>query len=222
MEKIVWFNLDYYTPVQLGIFAAGAALWIVNYIFIIRNIIKHKFVEMPAPVLCANFAWELLWSWVFVMNMGLAIRLGYMAWFFLDVYIVWNFYRYGHKQVSASIIPYYKMMFTFGLIAWIVCMYFYIDGGFDNPIGAHSAYMSNILISILYITLYLRMDDKTLFSFTTAWTKWLGTGLVTVMCILRWPDNYWLISMGIACFIIDIFYIYLVKKGVHTKKMVMA
>lgn len=210
--NIVWFNLDYYTPLQLILFASGALFWIINYIFIIRSIIKNKFVEMPAGVLCANFAWEVLWSWVFVINMGLAIRLGYIAWFFLDVFIVWGFYKYGYKQVSASPVPYYKLLFTFGIIAWTVILFFFIRQGIDNPIGANSAYVINILISLLYILMFLRLEDKSVLSFTTAWTKWIGTGLISLMCIIRWPENHWMISMCVACFLLDMFYMYLFLK----------
>lgn len=210
--SIVWLNLDYYSPLHLILFALGGLLWIINYISIVRNIVKNQFVEMPAAVLCANFAWEFLWSWIFVINMGWAIRLGYMAWFFLDVFIVVGFYRYGYKQVSKSVIPYYKLLFTFGIISWFVILYFFIGQGFDNPIGANSAYVINILISSLYIFMFLRLEDKSILSFTTAWTKWMGTGLISLMCILRWPQNHWLISMCMACFLMDMFYMYLFLK----------
>jgi hypothetical protein len=210
--NIVWLNLDYYSPLQLILFGLGALLWIINYIFIVRNIIKNQFVEMPAGVLCANFAWEFLWSWIYVINMGWAIRLGYMAWFFLDAFIVWGFYKYGYKQVSQSVIPYYKLLFTFGIISWLIILYYFIGQGMDNPIGANSAYVINILISSMYVFMFLRLEDKSILSFTTAWTKWMGTGLISLMCLIRWPENHWLISMCVACFLLDMFYVYLFLK----------
>ena len=100
MDKIVWLNLDYYTPLQLSLFIAGAALWVINYIIIVRNIFKYKFVEMPGAVLVANFAWELMWSWVFIQNIGMVLTIGYRAWFFLDIFIVWGFYKYRYKQIK--------------------------------------------------------------------------------------------------------------------------
>jgi hypothetical protein len=209
---IIWFNLDLYTLMQIILFLSGAAFWIINYIFIIRNIIKNKFVEMPGAVLCANVTWELLWGFVFVPDMGFAVSLGYKIWFLLDVFIVVSFYRYGYKQVNQSVIPYHKLFFTFGLFAWLILTYFFVKQGLDNPIGANSAYLSNILISLLYIFMFLRLSDKSVLSFTTAWTKWLGTGLITIMCIIKWPYNYWMICMGLICFLLDIFYIFLLLK----------
>jgi hypothetical protein len=209
MDKIVWLNLDYYTPLQLSFFIGGAVFWIINYIIIVRNIFKLKFVEMPGAVLAANFAWEFLWSWVFQQNMGMVLTIGYRAWFFLDILIVWGFYKYGFKQVEESMQKQYKLFFTFGILAWTLFIYVFVVQGLDNPIGAPSAYVSNLLISGLYITQFYRLKNKSVLSFTAAWTKGLGTGLVTVMCVLRWPENHWVIIMGALCFIMDCYYTYI-------------
>lgn len=213
MDKIIWLNFEKYSGLELGLFFSGALLWIIGYIYIIKSIRQKQFVEMPATILAGNFAWEFLWAFVFHQDMGFAIELGYKLWFILDLYIVFSFYKYGFKQVNESVKPYYKTFFTLGLITWWITLYFFIKQGYDNPIGANSAYILNILISSLYVFLFLRMEDKSVFSFTVAWTKGLGTGLISVMCILKWPENYWLISMGIICFIIDVFYFYLFLKN---------
>jgi predicted neutral ceramidase superfamily lipid hydrolase len=209
--NIVWFNTVDYTPLQLWLFGIGAAFWVLSYVYIVRTIVKHKFVEMPAGVLCANITWEFLWAFVFTQNLGEAIGIGYKLWFFFDAYVVWQFYRYGDKQTVPSLKPYYKWVFTFALVAWFVAQYFYIKQGFDNPIGAHSAYIINILISLLYILLFLRLEDKSVLSFTAGWARGLGTGLISVMCFLKWPDNYWLITLCAICLLLDIFYVSLFK-----------
>lgn len=210
--SIVWLNLDYYTPFQLILFGIGAVLWLVNYGVLIRKVVKEKFVEMPAAVLCANFAWEFIWGFVFTQNMGAILGIGYQLWFVLDCYIVYGFYKYGYKQVNASVIPYYRGIFTFALVGWAVVLYFFVKQGYDNPIGATSAYVINILISSLYVFLFLRTENKSVFSFTTAWTKCVGTGLISLMCILVWPQNLFLICMCVICFLLDVFYIYLFVK----------
>ncbi len=208
---IVWLNLVDYTPLQLILFGLGAALWVLSYVYIVKTVVKHKFVEMPAGVLCANITWEFLWAFVFTQNMGEVIGIGYKLWFFFDLYVVYKFYKYGHKQVIQSIVPYYKWVFSFALVAWFVAQYFFIKQGFDNPIGANSAYIINILISSLYVFLFLRLEDKSVLSFTAGWARGAGTGLISVMCALKWPENYWLLSMCAVCLLIDIFYVYLFK-----------
>src|ERR1700733_5173144 len=108
--SIIWFNSKEYTPLQLWLFGIGAAFWVLSYVFIVRNIVKNKFVEMPAGVLCANITWEFLWAFVFTQNLGEVIGIGYKLWFFFDVYVVYSFYRYGYKQIHASMLPYFKWM----------------------------------------------------------------------------------------------------------------
>lgn len=209
--QIVWLNLVDYTPLQLWLFGIGAAFWVLSYVYIARTIVKHKFVEMPAGVLCANITWEFLWAFVFTQNMGEVIGIGYKLWFFFDVYVVWNFYKYGQKQMHPSMAPYYKWVFTFAAIGWLIVQYFFIKQGFDNPIGANSAYIINILISSLYVFMFLRLEDKSVLSFTAGWARGAGTGLISVMCFLKWPDNYWLLTMCAICLIIDIFYVFLFR-----------
>jgi len=213
--SIVWLNLEYYTPLQLILFGIGAVLWLVNYGYLIHKVFKEKFVEMPAAVLCANFAWEFIWGFVFTQNMGAVLGIGYKLWFFLDCFIIYGFYRYGDKQVTPSVVPYFRSFFTFALLGWGAVLYFFVKQGADNPIGATSAYVINILISSLYIFLFLRTESKNLFSFTTAWTKCVGTGLISVMCALVWPENMFLLSMCVICFLLDVFYIYLFVKLVR-------
>lgn len=218
--KQPWINLEYYTPAQLILFGIGALLWVVAYVVLVRNILKKKFVEMPAGVLCANFAWETLYAFVFTQNMGLVLDIGYKLWFVLDVFIVIGFYKYGAKQVSKSVVPYFKPLFTFALIAWTAGLYFFIKQGFDNPIGANSAYIINILISLLYILMFLRLEDKSVISENVTWSKALGTGAISVMCFSRWPDNHWLLVMCTVCALLDAFYIYLFyqhKRGLDLK-----
>ncbi len=210
---IIWLNLDYYTPLQLILFGIGAVFWLVNYAYIIKNIIKHKFVEMPAAVLCANFTWEFLWGFVFEQNMGAVLGIGYKLWFVLDIFIVYSFYKYGNKQVTKPFIPYFKELFSFALVSWLIVLYFFYKNNYDNPIGANSAYVINILISSLYVLMFIRLEDKSVLSFTTAWTKCIGTAMISLMCILRWPENTWLISMCLVCFLLDIYYIYIFKKA---------
>jgi len=206
LNHIIWLNTEYYSTFQIILFLTGAVLWVVNYVFIVRTIFKKKFVEMPAAVLAANVTWEFLWGFIFEQNMGMVVKIGYMAWFFLDLFIVWGFYKYGFKQVNESLKNYYKGFFTFGIIAWLAFTYVFVKQGLDNPLGANSAFGSNLLISSLYIIQFLRLEDKTVLSFTAAWTKWLGTGIIFLMCVLRWPENHWIIVMGSLCFIMDMYY----------------
>src|SRR5215471_20709561 len=97
-------NTTDYTPQQLILFGIAAAYWVWVYIVVIIDIGRYKFVGIPVLAVCANIAWEMLWSFRFVTNMGMFFEWGYRAWFILDVYIFYSLFRYGKKQFSDPVL----------------------------------------------------------------------------------------------------------------------
>jgi hypothetical protein len=209
-QNIIWLNTNLYSINEIILFGIGAVLWIVAYLTIAKNIIKFQFVEMPMVALAGNFTWEFLRSWCFPPNMGLLIDIGYKIWFFLDIFIVISFYRFGYKQLNKSLSPYSKQFFTYGLIFWFVSLYFFKKQGLDDGIGAISAYILNVIMSVVYVLDFISSENKMKYSRIVAWTKWLGTGFISIMCAMHWATNYWLISMCIICFLVDLYYTYLI------------
>lgn len=211
-------NLHDYTPLELTVFCTGCFLWIVVYYFTLRAIYRIQFVEIPVVTVWGNIVWEFLWSWVFTPDMGSLITWGYRIWFFMDCCIVYNTFRYGSKQVGpVPIRRHFRVVSVLGLLAWLPLLYFYIDR-YDAPIshmGAYSGYLLNILISALYITQALRINDWTLFSYPTAWCKGVGTLLISVFCFLHFTDGF-LLSMCIVTAMLDGVYIYLFTSQRHT------
>lgn len=210
---IVWFNTLEYTPIQLTSYLIGIGLWTIVYVFTIKNIFKNRFCEIPGAALSGKFAWEILWSFHAVPNMGFIFEIGYKLWLILDIVIVWGFFCYGYKQVISQVNQYFRIYFILGILFWLITLYFFINDGFDNLIGSNSFYVLNILMSVLYIFMFLRLENeyKKLFSSVIAWTKCFGTGFISLMVYLKWPNNNWVTALGIICFLIDFYYIFLVN-----------
>ena len=209
----MWFNTVDYTYLELTLFITGCFLWVIAYAIIIKNIRKHKVVEMPFLAGCGNFGWEFVWSFIFRTNMGLVCVYAYRAWFFLDIYIFSNLLRYGDKQVSSpEMKQWFKPMCIFLTLAWAIATYTIKTTGYELVIGAISAYTVNVFISGCYISLILRIDSLKGFSLAVAWLKMIGTGLNTIFMIIHFPTNSYLHFMGILVFILDIIYIYLFVK----------
>ena len=212
-----WFNTVDYTVPEHICFAVGCFMWVVVYLIIIRNIHRIKFIEIPMVAICANFAWEFLWSWVFMTDMGLVYVWGYRIWFFLDCYIVYSVFRLGYKQLVSLPKSFGKGIMTGGLIASFFMLYFYIKI-YDAPMshmGAYSGYVLSVLMSALFISLLIRKKDVSLFSEANAWLKFLGTFLVTVFCFMHFTD-WFLLSMGVVTAVLDVFYLtfyYRLKSG---------
>ncbi len=212
-------NLQDYTITQHVLFALGCLLWVVTYIVVIKAIRTHQFIEIPIVAVTANFAWEFLWSFVFMTDMGLLYVWGYRLWFFLDCYIIYGLFLYGYKQMQ---LPQMRgrsaVWILFSLACSFAMLYFYIDR-YDAPLshmGAYSGYILNVMMSALYIPLLLRMRSVGKFSRLAAWCKGVGTLLISIFCVLKFQDPF-LISMCVVTTFLDAIYIYyIMDENVHT------
>ncbi|HKK88024.1 MAG TPA: hypothetical protein VJ917_04185 [Saprospiraceae bacterium] len=202
------FNLRDYTGTEHALFAIGCLMWVFVYFIVIHNFRKKDFVEIPMIAICANFAWEFLWSWVYMTDMGSLYVWGYRIWFFLDCFILYAIFRYGYKQLMSMPKASHPYLLIGGLTASFFILYFYI-GRYDYPLshmGAYSGYVLNVLMSALYISLFLRMKNPGIFSLPAAWLKGIGTLLISFFCILHFND-WFLISMCIVTAALDAAYI---------------
>jgi hypothetical protein len=214
-------NLKDYTLLELIFFGSGCVLWIVAYAFTIKNIVREKFIEIPLIAVCGNIAWEFLWSWVFVNNMGSLFVWGYRTWFFLDCFITYSLFRYGYKQITnPSLRSWAKPIIVFTSICWLFIFYFYIKN-YDAPLsgmGIYSGIMLNVVMSALYISLYFNLNNRSLFSAPIAWSKGVGTLLISVFSFLHFTDGF-LLSLCVINAVLDGVYIYIVLAKKHEKQL---
>jgi hypothetical protein len=203
-------NLKDYTPFEMFLFAGGCFLWVVVYVIYIINGKKYKFIEMPVFAASGNIGWEFTWSWLHRTDMGLLLVWTYRAWFFLDVFIFSDVLRHGRKQVTTPAIQaYFVPIFVAAAVFWAVAVHFFVQAGYDTTIGANSAYIAQMGISILYVILLLRQTSLVGWSWAVAWLKMIGTGMNTVfMCIHpAYADNHFLHFLAVTATTIDCAYI---------------
>lgn len=204
-----WINLDNYTVAEHVVFATGCLLWVVVYFNVIRDIYTKQFCGIPPITVGANITWEFLKSFVYPTDMGLFYILIYKIWFFLDLYIAYGSFKYGDKLVAEPIKKYFKLIMTFNLIVWLIAQYLFMKMGYDDVVGAFSAFIINVVISGMYISIVLTTNYLSNFTKTVAWAKMFGTGLVGVFAFMHWSENYLLLTLGIVIFTLDAFYLYL-------------
>jgi hypothetical protein len=206
-------NLTDYTILEMSLFAFGCWLWVVAYGVMIRNIHKYKFVEMPLLAGLGNFSWEFVWSWVYETDMGQICVWAYKGWFFLDLYIVFFLIKYAKKQQFSPLINKHITAISIYILVVLGLLFTFVRmQGLDTVIGANTAYPLNLFISVLYVMLIARATNPHQFSPWIAWMKMIGTGTNTVFMFLHYPDNYFVHTVGVNIFIIDMIYIYLLNK----------
>jgi hypothetical protein len=212
-----WFNTARYPVPLLILFGVGCFGWVVAYVAIVRNALRNRFLEIPAGAVVANIAWEFVWGFLYPNELGRFFSWGYRIWFFFDLGIVYMLFRYGDKQVE---LPELKAIFrpacVFGIAAWAFGIYFFVGEGYDTGYGAISGYILNTMMSALYVVIILRHGHLVDFSLVVAWSKMLGTALLTVFNFLVQPGNPYLLLLCLLTLALDLLYIglfYAIRSG---------
>ncbi len=207
------FNMQDYTLTEMVLFVVGCYLWVVAYAVIMRNIWKYGSIEMPTVAGTGNFAWEFVWSWVYMTDMGSVCVIAYRAWFFLDIFIFGALLKYGKKDTE---LPALKKNFTlYAIVITIIYGVIYVafkETGYETSIGAVTAFLLNAVISVSYVFDYTKFADTIYYSPWVAWLKAIGTGTNSIFMFLHYPDNH---LIHLACVIIAIFdawYIFLITR----------
>ena len=201
-------NCEAYTCLELGLVITGTLLWNVLYIIIIINSFRLKWVEMPLVVATANLAWEFTWGFLFETELGILFQWGLRVWFFLDLLIYYHVVVYGYKQLKhPTLVKFAKPLILLGTISWGMVIYFFVQGGYDTPMGGTSAYIIMVMISAYYLLLFLQMERKELFSYANSWLKLIGTLFMSAFIWLHYPNLYFLLCLTVVGFILDILYV---------------
>lgn len=209
-------NLQEYTPLELFLFGGGCYLWVLVYGIYVKEIHRQRFVEMPVFAACGNIGWEFVWGFLAVTNMGPLLQWCYRIWFFFDLVIFASVLRYGAQQVlTPAIRKGFRPLAVFTALAWGAAFFTLIRAGLDTPIGANSAYILNLTISVLYLFLLLQQTDVGRLSLPVAWLKMIGTGMNTVFMNIYagYADNYFLRFLAILTTALDCVYLYLLWRA---------
>ena len=213
-SDVVWINWQDYTALEFFFYGVGSFLWVIAYIIYIRNILRFKYVEMPVFAGCCDVAWEFVWSFFAVNNMGMLFQGANVVWFFLDAGFIFTYgvLFFGMKQFTVPQLTrraFYVPMCLFIATAAGLVTYFLWAQGLDNAVGGRSAYLIQLSISFLYIPLMLRQPDLVNFSFAANWLRALGSAMVVVFFYLHYPSDYFLLTIGTSAAIVDGTFIYL-------------
>lgn len=189
-------------------YVGGFLMWAPAYVAVVLIALRHRYLEIPILAATSNVTWEFMWGFVFTQDMGPGLQTIYRGAFILDLFILFNVFRYGAKQTTAPALKQnHVLLVVLLLIGWGLFFWSLRDSGYDLPLGSVSAYLDNLLMSGLYIWFLLTRIEPHGLSFTVAWSKGLGTGMVTVFVFLRYPDNSFVITLALMVGALDLAYI---------------
>lgn len=182
--------------------------WTIVYVQLIILGFKEKNCGMPFIALALNFAWESLNSFIGLKNNILSLQTWIvLIWFLLDIIIVYTYLRYGKQYFPKYTSKKYFTPWTIiiFLMAFLIQYYFLID--FGNLGGIYSAFIQNLIMSILFINMLVSRDNLKGQNLIIGVSKWIGTLAPTILYGVIYEYRLILI-LGLFCSLFDILYIY--------------
>ncbi|MGW6704464.1 transmembrane-type terpene cyclase [Streptomyces sp. NPDC054956] len=179
--------------------------WIWAYVALIRRASIDKYVGMPLGALALNFGWELTYG--FVLPTPPAQKWILVAWFGLDVIILWQAVKYGRKDFKGFTgSSRFWTATVLGLVAYAALFHILLGREFADYYGIYGAQGINVFMSAAYIGLLLRRRSTKGQSMGVALSKMLGTFAVTTMFGGQFPDRWLLLFFGSTVLLLDLTY----------------
>jgi len=176
----------------LGLAAAGlsSVFWTLAYLLIIRRAARDQSYGMPLVALAANLSWELIFLVVTIAKDGLDIRLALiLPWTMFDFAIAAQCYRYGRRDFANLLVARYWPIALPLIVAFAAAVLLSIIHEFADAIGWYCAFGQNLMMSILFVAMFLRRDDLRGQSIYIAACKLLGTLFAFVLAVFWSPPT---------------------------------
>lgn len=189
--------------------------WIIVYEECIRLGFKQKTYAMPFFALGLNFAWELIYtlSDIFfeahgpLVGMTLLQTIANAAWVCMDVLILTTYFLYGKKEWPSTMNR--KWFWPWSILGLVCCfalqLVFIQEFGFVMA-AQYSAFLQNLLMSILFIAMYAKRGTMEGQSILLAVSKWIGTLAPTILMGVITYNSVVLVC-GIFCTMFDLIYL---------------
>jgi hypothetical protein len=185
---------------------ASGTSWTIVYLAIIYRGFKDKACGMPFFALALNLTWEFIYSFLLGGELSLQLVIN-IIWFFFDVVILYTYFRYGRKEFPNTVDPRWFVPWSVWVLAvGFVTQYFTALEFPGLPGAMYSAFVINLVMSVLFITMLVRRDSVEGQSMGIAVFKWLGTAAPTLLFYLVSGSNLVLV-LGIVIFVFDVIYI---------------
>ncbi len=188
----------------------GGLFWTLVYIVIIRRGIKDKSYGMPMVALGANISWEFIFSFVKPHDAP-QLYINY-CWFFFDAVIVWQFIKYGKKELTSLIEE--KYFYALSAITLIISglLVYFISAEFNDWDGKYAAFGQNFMMSVLFVFMLLLRKDMRGQSIYVALFKMIGTVLPSFLFYCKYPDSFLLNTLYLSILTFDIIYVVMIYK----------
>jgi len=183
--------------------------WTMVYIAAIRVGFRDKTYAMPMAALGLNIAWEWIYAIYDLSTAPGAQAYINLAWALADVVILYTFFRFGRAELPRFIT---RPMF----VAWGVAilaasmsvqLLFIHEFGLAGMRAAeYTAFLQNLLMSGLFIAMFVARRGPRGQSLIIGVAKWIGTLAPTILFGVIGGSTF-LLGLGGLCSVFDLAYI---------------
>lgn len=138
-------------------------------------------------------------------------------WAGLDVIILYTYFKHGKEEWKTHAPKKWFVPWTIlGLICCFALQIVFIVQFGGVRAAEYSAFLQNLLMSILFIDMYWKRGNMKGQSFLLAVAKWIGTVAPTIL--MGWMTfNPYILCCGIFCSVFDLIYIGMILKEKYIK-----
>lgn len=211
--------------IKLFLLLLSGLCWTIVYIDSIRVGFRDKSYAMPFWALSLNIAWEFLHFAYGLKNAGTSPQtIVNGIWAGFDIVLLVTYFKFGKSFFPMFLHAKWFIPYSIAVLAaCFVIQFFFIDE-FGVAYGAtYSAFLQNLLMSVLFINMFVLRKGSSGQSLTIAICKWIGT-LAPVITFgilghdsLKGPSNL-VLAVGAFIFIADLVYILMLVKDKNTAK----
>jgi hypothetical protein len=193
----------------LALLGLSGLAWTVVYVDGIRVGLRDKTYAVPLFALGLNLAWEALYAGISLTSGGDFQGVIDVCWTLLDCGILYTYLRYGRRYWPPTV-----ARWVFGawsilalLVSVVVQLLFLAE--FGSRLGsAYSAFLQNLIMSILFISMYVARRGAKGQSVLIGVAKLIGTAAPTIAFGLL-AHNRFLLGVGALCAVFDLIYVVL-------------
>ncbi|MCU1541761.1 MAG: hypothetical protein JWM01_2708 [Arthrobacter sp.] len=181
--------------------------WTVVYIDAIRIGFRDRSYAIPAAALGLNLAWEAIYATRSVTTGITAQGVFNIAWGLADVVIVYTFLRFGRSELPRWVTRriFVGWALLLGVTSFAVQLLFVAEFGWDAA-SRYAAFLQNLLMSGLFIAMFVARGGSRGQTLLIAVAKWIGTLAPTI--VFGWYGNSPLIlGIGLLCSVFDLAYL---------------
>jgi hypothetical protein len=187
--------------------------WTAVYVEAVRIGFRDRSYAIPAAALALNFAWEVIYASRSVATVLSVQGVFNIVWALADVAILYTFFRFGRAELPPWMTRklFLGWALLLGVTAFAVQLLFVAEFGWEAA-PRYSAFLQNLLMSGLFIAMFVARGGARGQSLLVAVAKWIGTLAPSI--VFGWfASSPLILGVGALCSVFDLVYIGLMLRA---------